>query len=170
MSIIEPDRDAWATPPELWAAICAEFGTPLLDVCASAQNAKCGLYYTEEQDGLKQPWLRDGGLNFCNPGYSNVVPWLEKAAQEAQLGACSIVLTHVTLSGGDGRNRTGVKPYFQQACSIHMLLNPRVQFLPPAGVKATSNAKDNMIWGFAPGRKFTETVWWDWTKEAANAK
>lgn len=156
-TLIKPDRDTWSTPPDLWQAICAEFGTPLLDVCASAKNAKCGLFYTEAQNGLVQPWLRDGGLNFCNPGYSNVAPWLEKAYQEAQFGACSIVLTHVTLAAR-------VKPYFAEAVSIHMLLNPRVQFLPPAGVKATSNAKDNMIWGFGLDLKHTETIWWDWTK------
>lgn len=49
----------WATPPEFFKALDAEFHFTL-DVCATAENAKCRNYFTEEQDGLAQSW--GGGM------------------------------------------------------------------------------------------------------------
>lgn len=43
----------WATPPELFKALDAEFGFTC-DVCATADNAKCKEFYPPEQDGLAQ--------------------------------------------------------------------------------------------------------------------
>lgn len=39
------------------------------DLAANPSNAKCGHYFTEEDDALKQSWL--GLRGFCNPPYSN---------------------------------------------------------------------------------------------------
>ena len=48
----------WATPPEFFKALDAEFHFTL-DVCATVENAKCRNYFTAEQDGLAQSW---GGM------------------------------------------------------------------------------------------------------------
>ena len=47
--------DEWSTPNAFFQTLNAEFGFDL-DVCATAENAKCAQYYTREQDGLVQKW------------------------------------------------------------------------------------------------------------------
>lgn len=32
-------------------------------------------FYTQEDDGLAQPWI---GLVWCNPPYSNILPWVQR--------------------------------------------------------------------------------------------
>lgn len=53
-----------------------------LDAAASAHNAKLQRYVTKEQDGLAFPW--GGERVYCNPPYSDIRPWVEKAWQEDQ--------------------------------------------------------------------------------------
>lgn len=75
--------DMWATPPELYAALDAEFNFTL-DACAVPENAKCPDYYTPEQDGLTQPWP---GRVWCNPPYGrDVWRWIKKASETAAGG------------------------------------------------------------------------------------
>lgn len=52
-----------------------------LDACASAWNAKCENYYSLErgEDSLALPWR---GGTWCNPPYSDIQPWWEKALSE----------------------------------------------------------------------------------------
>ncbi len=50
-----------------------------LDVAASSENTKAPSYYTEADDGLKQPW---SGHVWCNPPYSDIPAWIEKALAE----------------------------------------------------------------------------------------
>lgn len=50
-----------------------------LDVAAAPHNAKCANYYTRLADGLLQPWT---GSVWCNPPYSGLDRWLEKAWSE----------------------------------------------------------------------------------------
>ena len=66
----------WETPLELFEALDREFGFDL-DVCATADNAKCARYYTPEQDGLKQRWE---GACWMNPPYGrDIGKWIRKA-------------------------------------------------------------------------------------------
>lgn len=87
--LFSSNRDDWETPQALFDALDAEFGFTL-DPCASAANAKCGQYYTEQDDGLRQPW---GGVVFVNPPYGRVIgKWVRKAYHEAQNGATVVML------------------------------------------------------------------------------
>ena len=68
----------WATPPEFFKALDAEFHFTL-DVCATVENAKCRNYFTAEQDGLAQSW---GGVCWCNPPYGRQIgAWVQKASE-----------------------------------------------------------------------------------------
>lgn len=60
--------DEWATPPEFFAKVNAEFGPFDLDPCATAENAKAPRWYTKEDDGIIQPWF---GNVWLNPVYGN---------------------------------------------------------------------------------------------------
>ena len=55
------NTDLWATPQTLFDELDAEFHFEL-DVCATAENAKCKRYFTPEIDGLAQNWR--GGVLF----------------------------------------------------------------------------------------------------------
>lgn len=81
--------DDWATPPHVFAALDAEFGFDL-DVCASAQNAKCTRFYTAADDGLAQAWT---GTCWMNPPYGRGIgAWMKKAADAADKGATVVCL------------------------------------------------------------------------------
>ncbi len=62
-----------------------------LDVCADPETAKCENYYSPKnnQDGLSLPWSR---LNWCNPPFSDISPWIHKARFEAALGNHSVLI------------------------------------------------------------------------------
>jgi phage N-6-adenine-methyltransferase len=75
------DVDDRATHPSLFDPLNERFGFTV-DVAAAAHNAKCERYYTREQDGLAQPWA--GEVAWCNPPYSSIAPWVDKAWHEAQ--------------------------------------------------------------------------------------
>ena len=47
--------DLWATPQAFFDELNAEFHFDL-DPCATVENAKCPIFFTEEEDGLKQDW------------------------------------------------------------------------------------------------------------------
>ena len=88
-ALYSSENDSWETPPELFAALDAEFHFTL-DVAADAKNAKCKKYIDEEMDGLKQPW---SGVSFCNPPYGrDVDKWVAKAVRETLNGVTTVML------------------------------------------------------------------------------
>ncbi|ANP74528.1 DNA N-6-adenine-methyltransferase [Cryobacterium arcticum] len=56
------------------------FGGFTLDAAAAAHNAKCERYFTRADDGLMQPWT--GERVWCNPPYSDLYSWVDKAWTE----------------------------------------------------------------------------------------
>ena len=62
-----------------------------LDVCASPETAKANLYCSLENDddGLEDEWC---AVNYCNPPYSDIKPWVEKAYNESINGKATLML------------------------------------------------------------------------------
>jgi phage N-6-adenine-methyltransferase len=80
----------WATPLDLFSELDREFQFTL-DVCATAENAKCARFFTKAEDGLAQDW----GRNTCwmNPPYGSVIgQWMRKAMESAAGGATVVCL------------------------------------------------------------------------------
>jgi site-specific DNA-methyltransferase (adenine-specific) len=80
----------WATPPEVFDPLNAEFNFTL-DPCATNDNAKCPLFFTEDVNGLEQDW----GTHrvFMNPPYgAEIYPWTRKAREAATRGALVVGL------------------------------------------------------------------------------
>ena len=51
-----------------------------LDAAAAPHNAKLSKFYSEANSGLEASWV--GERVYCNPPYSDVRPWIEKAWNE----------------------------------------------------------------------------------------
>ena len=81
--------DMWATPVEFFEYYNNIFRFDL-DVCASAENAKCETFYTEEDDGLAQDWE---GNCWMNPPYGReIIHWMRKAYESSLRGATVVCL------------------------------------------------------------------------------
>jgi phage N-6-adenine-methyltransferase len=80
--------DLWATPQKLFDALNAQYGFSV-DVCATADNAKCPVFFTPEQDRLAQHW---SGTCWMNPPYGrDIGKWIQKAHDTAQQGDATVV-------------------------------------------------------------------------------
>lgn len=68
--------DMWATPQPLFDLLDSVFRFDI-DVCATAENAKCARFFTDADDGLQQEWR---GTCWMNPPYGRGIgEWVKKA-------------------------------------------------------------------------------------------
>jgi site-specific DNA-methyltransferase (adenine-specific) len=78
----------WATPQVLFDRLHARYGFTL-DACATADNAKCPVYFTRDEDELTQTWT---GRVWMNPPYGReIAGWMRKAWEAAQSTAELVV-------------------------------------------------------------------------------
>lgn len=82
----EAERQDWETPDTLFDPLNNEFHFDL-DVCATNENAKVDRFYTDQDDGLRQPWR---GTCWMNPPFGSQGQWVRKAYQESRRG-CTVV-------------------------------------------------------------------------------
>ena len=81
--------DEWSTPQAVFDKLDDEFHFTL-DPCATEENAKCKNFYTMSDDGLLPSW--GGQRVFCNPPYSNIQGWVQKAYYESQKDNTIVVM------------------------------------------------------------------------------
>lgn len=143
------DRHDWATPPDLFALIDAEFHFTL-DVCATAVSAKCHLYFTPEIDGLEQNWA--GHVCWMNPPYGDeIAQWMDKARREGEATTVVCLVPARVDTGWWWDNAIYGEIRF---------LKGRVRFLQP-DAEPTGAPFPSALVVFGPGVK-AKTVWWDW--------
>ena len=83
----------WETPQNFFDALNEEFHFGI-DVCATPENAKCNLFFTLQDDGLKQDWSGHGTV-WCNPPYGKTIRlWVQKASETAKEGTTVVMLIH----------------------------------------------------------------------------
>ena len=83
------NSDLWETPGDLFNSLDAEFDFSL-DACALPENAKCELFFSPQDDGLKQCWR--GHRVFCNPPYSDIKRWVKKCYDESRCSDTLVVM------------------------------------------------------------------------------
>ena len=119
--------ELWGTPQSFFDELDREFGFTL-DVCASDWNYKCERYFTEDDDGLLQPW---SGVCWMNPPYGREIgKWMAKAVQEWRLGAIVVCLVPA---------RTDTAWWHDYAMQGDIrFLRGRLKFVSPEGVKSSA--------------------------------
>lgn len=81
--------DNRATPVEWFAEMQARWEFTV-DVAASAANHKLPRYFTIRDNGLMQPWT--GERVWCNPPFSRIGAWVEKAWHESRAASLIVLL------------------------------------------------------------------------------
>lgn len=73
-------RNHQSTPPNCFEFANERWGPFDIDAAASDWNAKCELYYDEEDDSLSDdcPWV---GRVWVNPPWANIEPFVDKAIE-----------------------------------------------------------------------------------------
>ncbi len=141
------DRNAWRTPPEIFAALDAEFDFQI-DVAATEENALVDSFITPEINAITSDWLIDGVNNvgtyaWCNPPYDNIGPWVKKAYVESITGIGTVMLVMADTSVG----------WYAEAIKtcqeVRFITGGRLSFLDPeTGKPVAGNNKGSMflIW------------------------
>ena len=79
----------WSTPQSLFNSLDEEFHFTC-DVCANEENNKCPRYFSEELNGLTQPWI---GMCWMNPPYGREIgKWVRKAWESSRYKYCKGVV------------------------------------------------------------------------------
>jgi phage N-6-adenine-methyltransferase len=73
---VREDVDDRGTTVEVFQPLMDRYGFTV-DVAAAEHNAKLSRFYTIQDDGLAQSWT--GERVWCNPPYSDIRSWVEKA-------------------------------------------------------------------------------------------
>lgn len=138
----ESIRDLWQTPKWLFDYYHRRFDFKM-DVAASPENTFVkGNYWTDKENALDQNWSVWG--NWCNPPYSNVNPWVEKAIEELKRGCLTVMIIPAD---------TSVK-WFKLAfenCSECHFISGRIAFIHSETQKPVSgNNKGSVVFVFDP--------------------
>jgi len=110
-------NDNWATPQWLFDELNKEFDF-LCDVCADTHNHKCAHFFDIKANGLAKSWTT---RNWCNPPYSNQMPWAVRAVMQASQGKQTVMLAMCDTS-------TEFFKYCYAYATQIRLLSHRIQF------------------------------------------
>lgn len=138
-----PDqRDLWRTPPTLFASLDAEFCFQL-DAASAPHNALCRKFITAEQNTLETPWadyLSIPGYVWLNPPYSDITPFVKKAAAESANQIGTVMLVPADTSVG------WFKEAIQTASEVRFITAGRLAFINPVtGKPVSGNNKGSML-------------------------
>ena len=135
-------RDLWRTPPALFASLDAEFCFQL-DAAAAPHNALCRKFITAEQNTLETPWsdyLSIPGYVWLNPPYSNITPFVKKAATESANQIGTVMLVPADTSVGWFREA------IQTASEVRFITAGRLAFINPVtGKPVSGNNKGSLL-------------------------
>ena len=143
------EKDLWQTPVELFIALNNEFYFDV-DICASAENALCDLYFDKEHSALGLEWDNPPNKRgsheiksaFINPPYSETSLFLSRANEQARIHN----ITVVALVNAN----TDTKWFSDAEITANeiRLITGRVGFVKPNGEKANGNTKGQclIIW------------------------
>jgi len=150
----EQERDQWRTPPEVFKWLNRRFLFDF-DAACSERNALAGplvnfmeLPSWAAQDALAKPWMGDtpktsypGYTTYCNPPYSNIAPWVERAIEAAEHGMTVVML--MPSPNGERHHARALA-----AATELILINGRLAFLRPDGTPVAGNTRGSCVYVF----------------------
>lgn len=107
-----------------------------VDAAASAENAKVPRFWTAEDDGLEQDWV--GERIWCNPPYSDIEPWCEKALCS---GAELVVLLLPANRTEEGWWQRQIEPHRLSGLIRVEFIAGRLRFLKPGQKRIAPNER-----------------------------
>lgn len=135
-------RDLWRTPPALFAALDAEFCFQL-DAAAAPHNALCKRFITEDENTLETPWsarISLPGYCWLNPPYSDITPFIKKAATESKNQIGTVMLVPADTSVGWFKQAIGT------ASEVRFITSGRIGFInPETGKPVSGNPKGSVL-------------------------
>jgi len=156
----EKDKNAWRTPPKVFAALNKEFDFDL-DAAADEDNALVPLFLTKEEDALKKDWSKMYTAKrdimyakFCpkkvrkvwiNPPYGRGVikNFMDKCVEQKAKGVTSVLLVPCTPDA--------LWLPVNEVSQIRFITGGRLSFLQSnTGKKVNGNPKGSMIVIFRP--------------------
>lgn len=83
----------WGTPQLIFNQLNDIFNFDI-DVAATPENAKCPVYYTEQDDALTQSWTDYGVTAWCNPPYGRTITpkWVKYGYEQAEKAGTVVML------------------------------------------------------------------------------
>ena len=150
--VITDDIDDRGTDPILFAELDARYHFTL-DVAASHGNAKCDRYLTrdDDPDGLSESWA--GQRVWCNPPYSRIGPWVEKAWAETDAEIVVMLLPANRTEQGWWQDLVEPRRDRTDSRLRTEFLRGRRRFIMPGNERIESNERPPfgivlLIWGW----------------------
>lgn len=142
--------DDRATSPETFGPLHERFCFTL-DAAALPHNAKLPRFFSPVDDGLSQSWA--GERVWCNPPYSRIEPWIEKAwASRADL----VVMLLPANRTEQGWWQRQVEPWRDRSGGVRVeFLSGRLRFIAHNATEIKPNERPPfgcclLIWGRTP--------------------
>lgn len=133
-------RDLWQTPKFVFDYYNRRFNFNC-DVAANYENKLVDIYIDENTNALQVEWQ---SRNWCNPPFSNIQPWIDKAIEQKREGRCTVMLLPAD---------TSVK-WFKAAfdnCSECHFISGRLSFINAETQKPVNgNNKGSVVFIFDP--------------------
>lgn len=144
-------KGVYTTPDDLRSAVRNRFGAIIHDLAALASNKFCEKFFSPEDDAFKFSWWEIKGRCWLNPPFTFLRPWIEKAYNDARLGADIVCLVPAAVG-----SRWFRKFVFKKA-DVYFL-DGRIVFDQESG---TPYPKDCMIIHFHKKMSGIIDIW-DW--------
>ena len=154
-------NDLWRTPPEVFKYFDKQYNFQC-DVAASDENHLCDSYFTEKSNALSLEWgfeplyISHGSYIWCNPPYSNPLPWVQKVIQESQengIGAVMLLNCDLSVEWSSlllNLNCTIIHPTASGSKKDKTYCNGRVAFLNDNNKPIDSNNKSQAFFIIPP--------------------
>jgi len=142
-------NDTWRTPPEVIAFIESKFGEMQIDLCSSDENKVCDSFIDESADFLNDDHIFNtntwpGQIAWCNPPYSNPLPFVQQCIKWAKHGYAVAGILNFDPS----------TKWFVELINAKALIMPiiggRIAFLDGDGNPGKGNNKPQFMFYLAP--------------------
>lgn len=149
----EEERDLWRTPGWLFRFLEHRYGRFNVDLAADAKNHLHPVYLTLSDDALTYDWCKLGNNGYCNPPYSDPLPWVRCAVAYADERDFS---TTLVLPSHRGQEWAALSKYATERIDFE----GRVNFNRPDGSPGPSPRTGTVVFYFRANDLGTTRVTW----------